>query len=243
MEYKQSRSEIKAVDESGVVVFYASVFGNKDYGDDIIQPGAFTKTIKENYKNIRHFKHHDSWKMPGVIQELTEDAYGLQVKSKLILGTQLGRETYEEYKAMLESGKSMDHSIGFTAIKYDTDEAKGIRTLRELKLFEVSTLTAWGMNPLAQTVSVKSLEDISFDQLLKEKKFYDMLLNAPFTDAKLEQLEQLKRHVDSLIAKKAGSTTFADKPTVLDAKVLIKHVKFFESGKCTNQEGGLRPAG
>jgi HK97 family phage prohead protease len=230
MEYKVSRSEIKEVDKDGTVLFYASVFGNKDLGGDIIMPGAYSKTIRENFKNIRHFKHHDSWKMPGVVKEISEDSYGLLTKSQLILGTQLGRETYEEYKAMIEAGKSMDHSVGYSAIKWDmdrTDPDDERRILREIKLYEVSTLTAWGMNPLAQTVNVKSLENIPLDELLKEAKYFEMLLKAPFTDARLEQLEQLKNHVDSLIQKKAGITTLSDKPTVIQASELITNVKFF----------------
>lgn len=227
MDYKVSRSEIKEVDPSGTVVFYASVFNNKDFGNDIIMNGAFAKTIKENIKNIRHFKHHDSWKMPGVIQELSEDAYGLLVKSKLILNTTLGKETYEEYKAMSESGKSLDHSIGYNAIKFDIDNQKEERIIREVKLFEVSTLTAWGMNPLAQTVSVKSLENIPFELLLKEQKYFELLLNARFTDAKLEQLEELKNHLDSLILEKAGNPTLQVKPILVDANKLISEIKFF----------------
>lgn len=231
MEYKVSSSEIKEVDENGTVLFYASVFGNKDLGGDIIMPGAYTKTIKENFKNIRHFKHHDSWKMPGVVKELSEDAYGLLVKSQLILGTQLGRETYEEYKALHSSGKSMDHSIGYSTIKYDMDRTNlddEVRIIRELKLYEVSSLTAWGMNPLAQTVNVKSLENIPLDELLKDKKYFEMLLKAPFTDARLEQLEQLKNHVDSLIQKKAGiDSTLSNEPTVIQGSELITNIKFF----------------
>lgn len=228
MEYKISRSEIKDVDPNGTVLFYASVFNNKDFGNDIIMPGAYSKTIKENLKNIRHFKHHDSWKMPGVIQEISEDSYGLLVKSKLILNTQLGKETYEEYKAMQEAGKSMDHSVGYSAIKFDIDNDKDERILREVKLFEVSTLTAWGMNPLAQTVSIKSLENIPFNDLIKEQKYFELLLNAPFTDATLTQLEQLKKHVDSLISSKAGiDPTFKDKPRIVEASKLISEIKFF----------------
>lgn len=202
MEYKGCLSEVKELSNKGRVQFYASVFGNRDYGDDIIENGAMRKTISENYKNIRHFKHHDSWKMVGVIQELKEDHFGLLVNSQLILNTQLGRETYEEYKAMAEAGKSMDHSIGYRVIRSENDEVAGTRRIKELQLFEVSTLTAWGMNPLAQTVAIKSLDTKSLDELLKDEKYFNILLNAPFTDAKLESLEALKNHVTSLIEQK-----------------------------------------
>jgi len=228
MEYKGCVSEIKEITEKGIVTFYAAVFGNKDYGNDIIEPGAFRKTLSENIKNIRHFKQHDGWQMPGVIQEINEDSYGLLVKSKLILNTQLGKETYEEYKAMAEAGKSMDHSIGYRTIKWDTSNENNeeVRRLKEIKLFEVSTLTAFGMNPLAQTVGVKSLEQFNFDQLLTEKKYLDILLKCQFTDAKLEHIEQLKAHIESLITSRSKANTQKQEP--ISASELINNIKFFE---------------
>jgi HK97 family phage prohead protease len=220
MEYKGCLTEIKDVTQSGLVIFYASVFGNTDLGGDVIEGGAFKKTLKENQKNIRHFKHHNPKLMPGVIQELKEDDYGLLATSKLILNTQLGKETYEEYKAMAEAGKSMDHSIGYATIKYEDDRNSETRKLKELKLFEVSTLTEWGMNPLAQTVNVKSI-----DELLKDQKYFELLLKCNFTDAKLAELEQFKMHIESLIKSRQIIDTPILEP--ISASQLITNIKFF----------------
>jgi len=220
MEYKGCITEIKDVTQSGLVIFYASVFGNTDLGGDVIEAGAFKKTLRENLKNIRHFKHHNPKLMPGVIQDLKEDDYRLLATSKLILNTQLGKETYEEYKAMAEAGKSMDHSIGYSTIKYEDDRATNSRKLKELRLFEVSTLTEWGMNPLAQTVNVKSI-----DELLKEQKYFSELLNCRLTDAKLEQIQQLKAHIESLIASRQKTDTPPLEP--ISASQLITNTKFF----------------
>jgi HK97 family phage prohead protease len=211
IEYKGAQTEIKDVDESGVVVFYASVFGNKDYGNDVIEKGAYRKTIKENFKNIRHFKHHDSSLMPGVVQELSEDDNGLLVKSKLILSTQLGKETHEEYKAMMEAKKSMDHSIGYNATKFkeeiDPETEDYTRFIKEVKLYEVSTLTAWGMNPLALTVDVKKYGSLDMDELLKEERYFRALLNCKFTDMELANIEKLFNHVKTLIDERSRETT------------------------------------
>jgi len=228
MEYKACISEIKDIDEKGMVVFYPAVFRNKDLGGDTLMKGATTKTLQENFKNIRHFKHHDKNLMPGVIIEANEDEYGVLAKSKLILGTQIGRETHEEYKAMAEAGKSMDHSIGYFTIKSENDnsdpETIG-RFLREIKIMEFSTLTAWGMNPLARTVDVKSLENLDFNQLITEQKYFNALLNCQFTDAKLEHIEQLKAHIESLITSRLNTGTLKNEP--ISASELIKNVKFF----------------
>ncbi len=216
MEYKGCITEIKDVTQSGTVVFYASVFGNTDFGGDIVEPGAFKKTLKENMKNIRHFKHHNPNLMPGVLHDLKEDSYGLLATSKLILNTQLGKETYEEYKAMIDAGKSMDHSIGYATIKSENDEENETRKLKEVRLYEVSTLTEWGMNELAQTVSVKNLDQLDLNKLLTEKKYYELLLKCSFTDAKLQHLEQFKKHVDSLIASRLVGTTNEPKVQRID---------------------------
>ena len=222
MEYKGAITEIKDLSEKGIVTFYASVFGNEDYGGDVIEKGAFSKTIQENNRNIRHFKHHDPRQMVGVVKELNEDGNGLLATSQLILKTQLGAETYEEYKAMIQAGKSMDHSIGYNVIKKEEKNDK--RYLKELRLMEVSTLTAWGMNPLAQTVDVKSLEQLDFNQLLTEEKYYQALLNAKFTDAKLEHIEGLYNYLKSLIAERAVQDTPPEQP--IKGSELIKSINF-----------------
>ena len=196
--YKSVLSQVKDIDEKGMVVFYGSVFGTPDKVKDIVERGAYKKTISEGFKEIQHYKNHDSTLMPGVLHELSEDNYGLLAKSKLILGTQLGRETYEEYKAMAEAGKSMGHSIGYATIREDAD-IDGYNHLRELKLFELSSLTKRAAHSDALTVDIKSFSELDFDELIKEETFYNNLLKCRFTDAKLEQLEAVKNHISALI--------------------------------------------
>ena len=223
MEYKACQTEVKEIDTKGRVVFYASVFNNKDLCGDIIVPGAFSKTLQENLKNIRHFKHHSSWDMPGVIKEIKEDNYGLVVTSDLILNTTIGKETYEQYKAMADAGKSMDHSIGYRTIKFDIDRTEPddeTRIIRELKLYEVSTLTGFGMNPLAQTVSVK--ENIDLNELLKEQKYFQILLNCKFTDAKLEQIEELKSRIDALVLSRKRT----QQPQYVKGSEIVNSINF-----------------
>lgn len=191
--FKSCFTEVKDIDEKGIVSFYASIFNTTDRVKDIVEPGAYSKTISESFDEIQHYKNHDSTLMPGVITELKEDSIGLLVRSKLILKTQLGLETYEEYKAMAEAKKSMSHSIGYATVREHKDN-DGNNRLKELMLFEVSTLTKRPAHPDAITVDVKSLED-----LVKEETFYENLLKCNFSDAKLEHLEQLKEKITALI--------------------------------------------
>lgn len=201
MLYKGGNTEIVDVDEKGTVVFYASIFGNKDSYRDIVMPGAFSKTIAENGKNIKHYKNHDGRQMPGVITELEEDAKGLKAKSNLILGTQVGRETYEEYKAMAAAGKSMPHSFGYWTIKSDYDKFRDANLLRELKVEEVSTLTLRPANDEAVMVAIKSM---GIDELIKEDRYLTILLNAQLKDASLEKIEAMRKAVIIALDERAA---------------------------------------
>jgi hypothetical protein len=143
--------------------------------------------------------------MPGVIIDLKEDQTGLLVTSQLIMGTQLGRETYEEYKALFAANKQMEHSVGVNAIKYEITEENNIasayRKVSEWKLWEVSTLTAWGSNDKALTVSIKNLEGATREEIEREIIFLKGLLNiSSYSDLKLEQIEKQYNFLDKLRA-------------------------------------------
>jgi HK97 family phage prohead protease len=199
-EFIGSNYEIKSLDEKGVVQFYANTFGILDTDKDISLPGSFVKTIKENNDRLRHLKWHDPKYMPGVIHEIKEDQIGLHVTSKLIMNTQLGRETYEEYKAMFEANKKMEHSVKVEAIKYDY-KTVGIREVAEWKLWEVSTLNAWGSNKESIAISLKQLADATREDIEKEIIFLKGLLNiSSYTDLKLEQIEKQYNFLDKLKA-------------------------------------------
>lgn len=223
MLYKSCITQVKDVDEKGVVSFYGSILNTPDRVKDIVDPGAYTKTVKENFSEIQHYKNHDSTLMPGVIHELSEDGTGLLAKSKLILKTQLGLETYEEYKAMAEAGKSMGHSIGYVPVRQQKS-SDGYNHLKEIYLFELSTLTKMAAHPDALTTGIKSFENMDFEELVKEEIFYTNLLNCKFTDAKLENIEKIHKHLQSLIeTMRRNIAPIADAPT----KTIIFESNFF----------------
>jgi HK97 family phage prohead protease len=202
---------LKDIDEKGVVTFYFSAFGNRDSDGDITLPGAFKKTFSENKERVRHFKNHDSRLTPGVVKELGEDTFGAWARSQLILGTQLGRDTYEEYKA----GAIKEHSFGFEYTKWNTTEDPGTRertrTVSEYKLWEVSSLNSWGANPLTYTVDVKSEKDLIeyFDVLLSLQKgqFSDEYLKT--VELKIKQIEQHIKTLNTTTPKEPGDKPFS----------------------------------
>lgn len=143
--------DIKAVTEQGEFEGYASTFGNEDQGGDIVVSGAFAKAIARGVGKVKMLRDHDRTKVIGVWDELVENAKGLKARGHLILGTQLGRETYELLKASAIDGLS----IGFRTIKHRYDQAKPmLRYLEEVDLKEIS-IVPFGMNERALIANVK----------------------------------------------------------------------------------------
>lgn len=212
IQFKAQLTKVEDIDEKGKVKFYASVFNSKDRVGDIVLKGAYTKTLAENFKEIQHFKNHDSRLMPGVVMEAKEDSNGLLIVSSLIMGTQLGKETYEEYKAMAAAGKSMFHSIGYIPVKEEQkDEAN---YLKEIYLREVSTLTAHPAHPQALTVDVKS-----------EVDYLNELLKSDLSDVKLEKIEQIRNKINALYEERAAKALDSEKEpqiTINELKNIFK---------------------
>ena len=149
METKDFMFDIKSVEDNGIVEGYAAVFGNKDLGDDIIDPGAFKKTINER-KNVPLLWYHQPPEVLGLVFEMEEDNKGLKSRSQINLDTQLGREKF----SLIRQGAIKGMSIGFETIKETWDGT--VRRIKEIKLWEISLVT-FPMNPLAQVTNIKAV--------------------------------------------------------------------------------------
>ena len=150
MENKSFKFELKEIDDSGQFEGYASVFDVVDHGNDIVEKGAFKKTLQEK-KEFPLLYYHDPREVLGVI-EAEEDQKGLRVLAKLNLNVQRAREAYELLKQKAIKGLS----IGYDVIKEAWD--KDVRRLKEVKLWEISLVT-FPMNEMASVTGVKALED------------------------------------------------------------------------------------
>ena len=146
-------SEMKSADE-GVFSGYASVFGNEDQGNDVVQKGAFTKSLEDRpAPKVKMLFQHKTDEPIGVFETIYEDQKGLYVKGKLALKTQKGKETYE----LLKIGALDGMSIGFRADPQKqgyNENKRGVRTLKEVDLMEISLVT-FPMNEEAMVQSVK----------------------------------------------------------------------------------------
>lgn len=169
LEYKGVNAgpeSIKDVDAAtGKVTGYFSIFGNVDSDEDMIMPGAYRKTLSENYRRIKHLYQHDPWKpMAGTKDArlvIKEDAKGLYFEST-ISQTSWGRDAVRLY----DDGVVDEHSVGFQTIK--SNDRDKYRELTELKLWEGSTVT-WGSNDMARSKSAITPEALTqkMDSVIK----------------------------------------------------------------------------
>lgn len=133
---------------------YAAVFGNRDSHGDIIQPGAFTRTLNNDRGRIKVLWQHDPSNPIGKPVEMREDETGLFVKAR-IADTVQGRDTL----ALIDAEIVTELSIGFSTVVEEYDNEKEVRLLREVKLFEFSPVT-WASNELARITAVKQASDL-----------------------------------------------------------------------------------
>lgn len=216
-------ASIKDVDgKKGIVTGYFAHFDSVDSDQDVIRKGAFIKTIQEAgpqsaKPRIKHLLNHNSSQPLGRLAELKEDNVGLYYESQVgshSLGT--------DFIKMIESGLITDHSIGFRTIKRNqlreynnARQNEAIWELTEIKLWEGSSLTAWGANPNTPLTGLKSAEKAKMasnrvDLLTKALK------DGTFTDETFELLEIELKQLQQLFIDLSEKTTEPAKATQPD---------------------------
>ena len=174
MNRQQCRLEIKSAEpqaDDGLMKFsgYGAVFGNIDVYGDIIEKGAFAKTISEFKASGRWpamLSQHGGWGVTtkdmtpvGVWTEMKEDDHGLYVEG-VLADTERGRELYTLMK--MQPRPAIDGmSIGFYCTDYKDEKKDGetIRHITGIDLVELSLVT-FPANGEARIGEVKS-EDLS----------------------------------------------------------------------------------
>ncbi len=140
-------------ENKGMFEGYASVFGNKDLGNDVVQAGAFRKSLRaKGPKKIKMLFQHDTKEPIGVYTKIREDGQGLYVQGQLAMNTQKGREVYELMKMGAIDGLSVGYRVDAKGYSYDERGKK--RMLKEVDLMEISAVT-FPMNPKARVSAVK----------------------------------------------------------------------------------------
>lgn len=141
------RMEIKEISADGSFTGMLSVYNVVDLGKDLVEPGAFTKTIKDHGNEVPMLWQHKSDVPIGTLT-LEDGPDALHVKGQLLMELPEAKKAYLLIKARIVRGLS----IGFDTVKEVLDG--GIRRLKELRLYEGSIVT-FPMNEAAQITSVK----------------------------------------------------------------------------------------
>lgn len=170
MNRKSFNLNIKAVQEDGFFSGYGAVFGNVDWYNDVILPGAFAKSLEkwaEKNKMPPVLWNHNDGEPIGVYTSIYEDEKGLFVEGRLLIDdVPRAKSTH----ALLKAGAIDGLSIGYKTKKAN-QQTNGIRELIELDLGEISIVTM-PANEESLITSVKSkLEEGELPSLSEFEKF------------------------------------------------------------------------
>lgn len=117
---------------------YASVFGKVDSYGDMIMPGAYAETLKEENRNGRAIKMR--WNHFGPVigkwLDIFEDDVGLYVKGELTPG----HSTASDVAASLQHKAVDGMSIGYSLPENGYEMDGRIRKLKQIKLIEISVV-------------------------------------------------------------------------------------------------------
>ena len=165
LQIKQNPGQINIDKAEGIVECFVAGIGNKDSVGDIIQPGAFTESLKRRKPRVV-WGH--SWNDPiGKVLEIYEvgpndprlpekmkkaNIGGLYAKVQFNLGTEKGREAFASVAFF---GKDQEWSIGYKTLQATFDPSRQANILREVELYECSPVLH-GANQLTGTISVKN---------------------------------------------------------------------------------------
>lgn len=143
---------VDASADAGTFTGYAATYGNIDRQGDLIQPGAFSGTMRRG-SEVPILWNHDA-NTPGNVIGRTigtvEDEHGLLVTARLDLDNPVAAEAYR----LLRNGTVRSMSVGMLATQADS-MPDGTRIIREAELLEIS-ITPTPANPQAEIITVKS---------------------------------------------------------------------------------------
>jgi HK97 family phage prohead protease len=184
MNKSRMRLEIKEISTEGTFEGLLSPYGNIDKGGDIVERGAYVKTLKDQgVKRPLLWQHKPDVPIGELILE--DRADGLWAKGRLLMESAAAQEAYLFMKAGIVSGLS----IGFEAIRAPFEN--GIRKLKEIRLYEGSIVT-FPMNEQALITSVKSNTGAKSD-------FNQQLSHSQILDADFQMYQALRKAHQAVI--------------------------------------------
>jgi HK97 family phage prohead protease len=205
-EVKDFKFQFKDVAEDGTFTGMAAVYNNVDLGGDVIEPGAFAKTIADNGGEVPILWQHDS-REPIGMGKVTDGPEGLKIEGTLFTAeSDVARKAH----GLMKRGVLKGLSIGYDAVQKTIDN--GVRYLKELKLWEVSTVT-FPMNTRALVSGVKNDADLleeaakALNERVEEIKAGRTLSEASRNrlQASMDSMKQAMDHISALMTEDGKS--------------------------------------
>lgn len=169
LEHKNFALEVKHLGDDGTFQGLLSVYDVVDEMGDIVERGAFAKSLVENGGDVPLLWQHDT-ALPIGRLTLTDGEKGLEAKGRLLLSDDVPQA--KTAYALLKAGVVKGMSIGFRIVKKKVED--NLRLLKELRLFEGSLVTI-PANRFALVSEVKALaiETKDFDAELEMIRLMD----------------------------------------------------------------------
>jgi HK97 family phage prohead protease len=133
---------------------YASIFGSKDLGNDVVVEGAFSKSLRDHGMPLLLFQHkHDECPV-GTITEAREDRRGLYIKGEKGELPKDDSFCRDRLVPQLKRRGLKGMSIGYRALETEKRKSDGVRLLKEIRLYECS-FVSMPMHPQAGVETIK----------------------------------------------------------------------------------------
>jgi HK97 family phage prohead protease len=215
--------ELRAVEGGDGMTFtgYAAVFNSPSEPLPFIEriaPGAFKRSLKAR-NDIKLLWNHDTGSVLGSTRagtlKLEEDNYGLRVTA-MLPETTLGKDV----RTLVQRGDVNAMSFGFSVpANGDSWNTEGTeRTLRSVRIHEVSIVAFPAYQQTAGTASVRSFDAVATRAEVDADQLADaMLAVEDGKDLSLEQSELLTKVIQRLTPQEEAEDT-TDEITALELK-------------------------
>lgn len=215
MRFKSLQETVLDVDtEKRTVKAVWAAMGNVDLDNDVIMPGAFTKTIQERGpkgKNLIWALTDHNADLKSAIGKPTElyEENGQLIAVTKIVDTEWG----EDMITMYNEGLINQHSIGFSIPRDKSEIKDGVRYIKECILYEGSAVL-WGANPNTPTLGVfkgmKAPETLTPGQRLE--RLAKAFKHGKFTDETFQLIEIEIKQIQAMIEEQATEPAQAVQP-------------------------------
>ena len=187
---------------------YGSTFNNVDRVNDVVEKGAFKKSLKKRMPKLL-FGHESKGVPVGIIDSIKEDDNGLIFEARMPKNDAFVRD---RIMPQIKIGSLNSFSIGYTIDVSEIDSKTGIRKLKEISLFEISIVT-FPANEKAILQAFKAVEEvIESEEIIESENATD--------EAKLK-----KDYIDNIDSIRTFEKAIATKFSNQDAKMMVAKAK------------------